>query len=87
MFSHYVIEADEREAGLVIRERGGFRFYAAGPDFSGIEGRLFNSALEATRAAEMLTGRKSRRASTPARTAPLAPYGAQEGRVAASLLL
>jgi hypothetical protein len=50
MFSHYVIEADEQQAGLVILERGGFRFYAADARFSGLEGRLFGSALEATRA-------------------------------------
>lgn len=84
MFSHYVIEADEHQAGLVILERGGFGFYAASPAFSEIEGRLFRSALDATRAAEMLTGR-SRRAST-ARPAPI-PYPAFDGRVASSLLL
>ena len=86
MFSHYVIEADEQQAGLVILERGGFRFYAANARFAGLEGRLFGSALEATRAAETLTGRRSRSASR-VRTDTARPHPAFDGRVAASLLL
>jgi hypothetical protein len=85
MFSHYVIEADDRQAGLVILERGGFRFYAANPAFSGIEGRLFRSALEATRAAESLVGRGARRRATPRAASPL--YTPVDGRVASSLIL
>lgn len=82
MFSHYVIEAGEEQAGLVILERGGFRFYAAKPAFSEIEGTLYRSALDATRAAERVLGRQTRPAFVPA-----SRISAAEGQVATSLLL
>ena len=85
MFSHYVIEAAEQQAGLVILERGGFRFYAASPAFSEIEGQLFRSALEATRAAELLSGRAARRTAPARADAPR--YTPFDGRVASSLIL
>lgn len=85
MFSHYVIEAADHQAGLVILERGGFRFYAANPAFSEIEGRLFRSALEATRAAESLTGRRVARTVPRREASPL--QASFDGRVASSLLL
>jgi hypothetical protein len=83
MFSHYVIEAGEEQAGLVILERGGFRFYAAKPTFAEIEGTLYRSAVEATRAAERVMGRQSR----PARPPAVSPAVAAAGQVATSLLL
>jgi hypothetical protein len=83
MFSHYVIEAGDQQAGLVILERGGFRFYAATPAFTPLEGRLFRSALDATRAAEGV----ARPRPAPA-MAPLPhPDLVCEGRVATSLTL
>jgi hypothetical protein len=85
MFSHYVIEAGDEQAGLVILERGGFRFYAANPAFAQLEGRLFRSALEATRAAEAV----QRPRPVPARTSRQRPHPklACDGRVSASLTL
>jgi hypothetical protein len=85
MFSHYVIETGDQQAGLVILERGGFRFYAASPAFAPLEGRLFRSALDATRAAEALNRPRSALASPP----KLPPYPdiVHDGRVATSLTL
>ena len=42
------------EAGLVLRERGGFRFFAANALFAAIENRLFRRPAEAERAAAAL---------------------------------
>ncbi len=55
----YVIETGRRfgeriEAGLVKRERGGFRFFAASALFAAIENKLFRRPSEAERAAERL---------------------------------
>lgn len=83
MFSHYVIEAGDQQAGLVILERGGFRFYAASPAFTPLEGRLFRSALDATRAVEEV----ARPRPAPARALPPHPDLVCEGRVATSLIL
>jgi hypothetical protein len=85
MFSHYVIEAGDQQAGLVILERGGFRFYAASPAFTPLEGRLFRSALDATRAAEGV----ARPRPVPAGAPQPQPYPdlACDGRVATSLTL
>ena len=88
MFSHYVIEAGEEQAGLVILERGGFRFYAAKPAFAAIEGTLYRSALDATRAAERVIGLQ-RRPTSGQRSPRQPPHhpATNEGRVATSLLL
>jgi hypothetical protein len=85
MFSHYVIEAGDQQAGLVILERGGFRFYAATPTFAALEGRLFRSALDATRAAE--TFRRPRPVQARASRRRPCPELASDGRVSASLIL
>ncbi|HMK71570.1 MAG TPA: hypothetical protein VK442_11420 [Xanthobacteraceae bacterium] len=41
MFDTYVIEIDSDAAGLVVRDRGGFRFFSADASFAGLDGRLF----------------------------------------------
>ncbi|WP_428249830.1 hypothetical protein [Ferrovibrio sp.] len=46
--------AHKVEAGLVRRERGGFRFFAASNLFTAIENRLFRRPAEAERAAAAL---------------------------------
>lgn len=52
----YGRQADKVEAGLVRRERGGFRFFAAHGLFAAIENKLFRGPAEAERAAaELLT--------------------------------
>ena len=85
MFSHYVIEAGDQQAGLVILERGGFRFYAASPAFTPLEGRLFRSALDATRAAEALESPRQ----APAKLPKMQPYPNLpcDGPAATSLIL
>jgi hypothetical protein len=85
MFSHYVIEAGDQQAGLVILERGGFRFYAATPAFAPLEGRLFRSALDATRAAEGLQRPRPVRTSAPRAHAQADRH--YEGQITASLTL
>lgn len=85
MFSHYIIETGDQQAGLVILERGGFRFYAATPVFAALEGRLFRSVLDATRAAEALN--RPRPALARVGIPQIYPDLADDGRVATSLIL
>ncbi len=47
----YVIEVSSETAGIVVRDKSGFRFFAANHDFYSLEGRYFRSAREAERAA------------------------------------
>jgi len=54
MTSANVIEIDDITAGIVVpdaSERGGFRFFAAERAFHALEGALFRTIDEATRAA------------------------------------
>jgi len=51
MSDSYIIEVKSRAVGIVVRDRSGFRFFAALPQFFRLEGRLFRSAREAERAA------------------------------------
>jgi hypothetical protein len=51
MSNAYVIEVRSAAAGLVVRERGGFRFFSATNDFAGLEGRSFRNPQEAEKAA------------------------------------
>ncbi|HEY0522530.1 MAG TPA: hypothetical protein VGD08_04010 [Stellaceae bacterium] len=46
----YVIETQERTAGIAVRDHDGFRFYASDPDFYRIDNRTFRG-LRALRAA------------------------------------
>ena len=39
----FVIETETRTAGLAVRDRGGFRFYAAAPLFFPLDNRVFPS--------------------------------------------
>jgi hypothetical protein len=50
MSDAYVIETGSHTAGLAIRERDGFRFYAADVRFDAIDNRLF-AGLDALRLA------------------------------------
>ncbi len=51
MSDTYIIEVNSTAAGIVVRDRQGFRFFAASHDFNSMEGRLFRSAREAEVAA------------------------------------
>lgn len=54
MSEAYIIEIDDLAAGIVERERGGFRFRAAHRDFYRLEGRHFATPYRAQHAAEEL---------------------------------
>jgi hypothetical protein len=54
MRNAYIIEIDDEAVGIAARDRGGFRFHAARGAFSGLEGRLFPSLKDATKAARAL---------------------------------
>ena len=43
MSEAFVVEVRGQQVGLVIRERGGFRFFAAAPGYYGLDGKLFPS--------------------------------------------
>ena len=51
MTKSYIIEVSSRPAGIVVRDDTGYRFFAAAPDFTPMEGRYFRSARDAERAA------------------------------------
>ncbi|MFN4165958.1 MAG: hypothetical protein ACK4GK_15385 [Ferrovibrio sp.] len=54
MSEAYLIEAAGEAAGVVIRERGGFRFFASAPQFAALEQQLFRRSTDAERAARDL---------------------------------
>ena len=51
MASAHVIEVGEITAGIVVLEQGGFRFFASERPFRPLEGALFRTLDQATRAA------------------------------------
>lgn len=51
MSDTYIIEVINQAAGIVIRDRGGYRFFAASHRFNALEGQLFRNARDAERAA------------------------------------
>jgi hypothetical protein len=48
----FVIEIDDLSVGIVQRERGGFRFFAAHRDWWGLDGHFFRNVGSAQHAAE-----------------------------------
>ena len=56
MSNSYIIEVGSQAAGIVMRDPGGYRFFAASHRFNRLEGRLFRNAREAERAATRLAG-------------------------------
>jgi len=54
MSDRYIIEVGSIPAGIVIRDSGGYRFFAASHRFNRLEGQLFRNAREAERAARRL---------------------------------
>ena len=51
MSDTYIIEVGSQAAGIVVRDTGGYRFFAASHRFNRMEGELFSNAREAERAA------------------------------------
>lgn len=60
MSDSYIIEVKSRPAGIVVRDKDGFRFFSASSDFSRLEGRLFRSARDAEREAIMHASSRGR---------------------------
>ncbi|MDE2376256.1 hypothetical protein [Bradyrhizobium sp.] len=58
----YVIEVDSQTAGIVVRNTGGYLFFASSRRFDRLEGRLFRNAREAERAARRLVSGEVRAA-------------------------
>jgi hypothetical protein len=54
MSDTYIIEVCSQAAGIVVRDPGGYRFFAASHRFNALEGQLFRNAREAERAAARL---------------------------------
>jgi len=50
MTDAYVIHAGEQTAGIIVREPGGFHFFASLPALFALEGRLFSGFGELHRA-------------------------------------
>ena len=57
MSDTYIIEVSSEAAGIVVRVKKGFRFYAASHRFNALEGRIFGSAREAERVATQFLSR------------------------------
>ena len=58
----YVIEVNSQTAGIVVRDRAGYRFFASTHQFNRLEGQLFRNAREAERAARRLVNGEVREA-------------------------
>jgi hypothetical protein len=54
MSDTYIIEVASKAAGIVVRDQGGYRFFAASHRFNSLEGQLFSNAREAEHAARRL---------------------------------
>jgi hypothetical protein len=54
MSDTYIIEVLSKAAGIVVRDLGGYRFFAATQRFYSMDGQLFRTAREAERAAMRL---------------------------------
>jgi hypothetical protein len=51
MSDSYIIEVGSQPAGIIVRDPGGYRFFAASQRFYRMDGQLFRNAREAERAA------------------------------------
>lgn len=56
MSDTFIIEVGSQQAGIVVRDPGGYRFFAASHRFNRLEGQLFRNARDAERAARRLLG-------------------------------
>lgn len=56
----YIIEINDHTAGIVTRDKRGFRFFSCERLFDSLEGREFRSARDAERAARALLSNRPR---------------------------
>ncbi len=61
----YIIEIQNRTAGIVARDKHGFRFFSSERIFDRLEGRQFRTARDAERAARALLSERFRAVSDP----------------------
>jgi hypothetical protein len=54
MSDTYIIEVRSKAAGIVVRDRDGYRFFAATHHYSPLEGQVFRNARDAEHAAMRL---------------------------------
>ena len=54
MSDRYIIEIGSQQAGIVVRDPDGYRFFAASQIFFQLEGRVFRTVRDAERAAARL---------------------------------
>jgi hypothetical protein len=54
MSKAFIIEIENRTAGIVAKDERGYRFFSAERTFESLDGRLFRSARDAERAARAL---------------------------------
>ncbi len=57
MANAFIIEINGKAAGLVVEEKGGFRFFASHRIFWKLDGRIYRRVREAEKAAHELWGR------------------------------
>ena len=50
----YIIEIENRTAGIVARDERGYRFFSSDRNFDGLEGQEFRNARDAEKAARAL---------------------------------
>lgn len=62
MSDTYIIEVSSEAAGIVVRDRAGFRFFAASQPFFPLEGQVFRDVGAAQRAASQLAERPDSKA-------------------------
>ena len=65
MSNAYIIEIQDRAAGIVTRDGRGFSFFSSERAFDSLEGRVFRTVRDAERAAQALanadgSGRRAR---------------------------
>jgi hypothetical protein len=54
MSHSYIIEVGSQPAGIVVRNPGGYVFFAASHRFNRLDGKIFRNAREAERAARRI---------------------------------
>ena len=59
MSNTYVIEVDNRTAGIVVADAGGFRFFSALRQFGRLDGQHFRKPSDAEKAARTLITRRT----------------------------